>query len=357
MKNDLIVNATIDAIYKGQAHGRVAQKLLQTNGDVGIMRPYVGDDGRNYITRNQNGVLVPQMVANATLRKDEWKQYDTAVLKAAQQRLVGVADLRSRGLEYKTPGLSKTVLEYEDASDMEGAQLSMDGATRGNNDRVEYNLRYLPLPICHKDFEINARALAASRNGGSAIDTTNAELAGQKVAELAESVLFTGYSTFTFGGGSLYGYLDHPSRITGSLTVHWDHSGVTGATILADVLNMKQASINYRHYGPWVLYIPTAYEKVLDNDYATGYPKSIRQRLLEIDGIEDIKVADKQTADTVLLVEMMATTVREVVGLDITTVEWEVEGGMILKYKVMAIMVPQIRAEAGQSKTGVVHYS
>lgn len=353
----MAINAAIDAVMGGNAYGRVAQRILANNGDISVMRPWIGQDGRCYVTVNQGGKLVPKLVGNATLRKDEWKQYDTAVVKAAQQRLTGVADLRSRGLEYRTPGLAKTVLEYEDASDMEAAQLSMDGATRGKNDRVEYNLRYLPLPIIHKDFEINARALAASRNGGSPIDTTNAEMAALKVAELAELILFTGYSSFAFGGGTIYGYLDHSGRITGSLKVAWDNSAATGATIVGDVLNMKQAAINQRKYGPFVLYVPTAYEHVLDDNYVANYPTTIRQRILQIAGIEDVKVSDKMTAAHVLLVEMQATTARMVVGLDITTIEWEMEGGMLLKYKVMAIMVPQIRTDTYTSKTGVVDFS
>jgi len=94
---------------------------------------------------------------------------------------------------------------------------------------------------------------------------------------------------------------------------------------------------------------------VLDDNYVANYPKSIRERILEVSGIEDIKVADTLTADNVLMVEMDATTVREIVGLDVTTIEWEVEGGMILKYKVMAILVPQIRAEQALGYSGVVH--
>jgi len=273
--------ASVDAIFRGQATGTVAQRLLNNAMNVNALR------------------------TNATLRKDEWKHYDLAVVQAAQERLVGVADLMGRGLVLRIAnGLGKTVLEYEDASDIEGAQLSMDGVTRGLNDRIEYDLKFMPLPIIHKDFQINVRVLNASRTTGASLDTAMAELSARKVAEKEEELLFQGSSSYTFGGGTLYGYVDAPNRNTVTLALAWDNVAKTGEQILTDVKNMKQASIDALHYGPWVLYIPTAYETVLDGDFKANSDKSIRTRLLEIAGIEDIKVVDKLAANNVVLVQM-----------------------------------------------------
>lgn len=326
--------AKIDVIQGGKAFGDVASMLLASGMNVNSLR------------------------TNATLRKDEWKLYDDAILKAAQNRLVGVADLMSRGLVFDLggEGMGTTVLEYENQSDIEAADLSMDAITRGRADRPEYDLAYLPLPIIHKDWYINARALAASRKRGTPLDTTMAELAARKVAEKAEEMLFTGASTYTFGGGTIYGYTDFPSRNTVSIGTAWDDSAVTGENILDDIRAMKQSSINDMYYGPWMLYIPTAYETKLDDDYASGYPKSIRQRILEVSGIIGVKVADKLTANNVLLVQMTSDVVRCVQGMKLTTVQWETEGGLQLHYKVMAIWVPQLRADQ-TGKTGIVHCS
>jgi hypothetical protein len=327
------INAGIDFIHGGRAFGSVAQRLQRSGMNINALRTC------------------------ATLRKDEWKQYDVAVVKAAQQRLVGVADLISRGLTYSiTNGMGKTVLEYEEESDPLSAQLSMDAITRGRSDRPEWTLRYLPLPIIHADYTINARSLAASRTTGDPLDTTMAERAGRKVAELAEEILFMGYSSYSFGGGTIYGYTDFPDANLGSIGTSWATD--TGANILTDVLAMKQASINDRHYGPWVLYIPTAFEVAMDKDYDTssGRVITIRQRILEVAGIQDIKVIDKLTGTRALLVEMNSETVRLVQGMPVTTVEWDSEGGMVHHYKVMAIMVPQLRSDF-QQRCGIVHYS
>jgi len=319
----------MDFIMNGQAYGSVAQKMLANSMNINALR------------------------TNATLRYDEWKIYDTAVVKACQLRLRGVADLLSRGLEYNIGnGLGKTVLQYEDSSDMTDAEMSMDGINRGKGDRIEFTLKYLPLPIIHKDFQLNARVLQAGRVTGQPIDTAQAELSAFKVAEKMEKILFNGSSDYSFGGGTIYGYLDAPNKNSVSLTMDWNDASKTGELILADVLAMKQASITARHFGPWILYVPVAYETKLDNEFKTYGVKTIRQRLLEIDGIQDVKVSDHMTAAHVALVQMTPDTVRMVTGLPVTTVEWQSEGNMLFHFKVMTIMVPQVRADQN-SRSGI----
>lgn len=329
------------------AVGNVAQKLLANNMDPSVLKPWIGNDGRSYMTVMNGGQPAVVPIANAaTLRKDEWKHLDTAVMKAARDRLVGVADLIRLGLTYSVGnGLGKTVLEYEDVSELTEAELSMDGVTPSQKDRPEYDIKYLPLPIIHKDFSYNVRALAASRSGSMPLDTTTAEMASRKVSELLETILFQGYSSYKFGGGTIYGYTDHPSANSVTLSVAWTDSGKTGSDILDDVREMKQASIDAKHYGPWILYVPTEYETVLDDDYKSESDKTVRERILGISGINEVKVADKCPAGKCVLVETQSSTVRVVEGLPIQTIEWQVGGGMTTNYKVMTIMVPQIRAD------------
>ena len=354
----------VDFILGNQAHGDLAAYMMQQGRlDPGQMRPYIGKDGRPYVTVYKGGdpakpssyQAVP--TTYATLRRDEWKQLDDAILKISESRLVGVQDLVSRGLVYSLGNaMGTTVLEWHDVSDAMEAELTMDGVTRTQGDRPVFTTNYLPLPIIHVDYEINARVLAASRKLGNPLDTTSAERAARKVAEKLEAMLFTN-TTYGFGGGTIYSYINHPDRNTVTLSTNWDASAKTAAEILDDVLSMKQASINAYHYGPWVLYIPTAYETVLDEDYDTTTPgTTIRERILKISGIQDVKVIDTLPDDNVLLVQMTSDVVRLVRGMGIQNVEWTTEGKMITKYKVMTIQVPQIRSDqAGNS--GIVHLS
>ena len=325
------VNNMKDGFFQGKAHGSVAQQLMA------------------------NGMNINALRTNDTLRKDEWKKFDERLVKVAQERLVAVADLRARNLVYRVPnGMGTTVLQYEDVSDIEGAQLSMDAVTRGKNDRPEFDIHSLPLPIIHKDWQINIRVLSASRTLGQPLDTTMAELAARKVAELQEEHLISGISNFKYASQSVYGYLNAPNRNTVTLTKNWDDATKTGENILDDVKSMKQASIDARFFGPWVMYIPTAYETVLDDDFKSASDKTIRQRILEVSGIQSIKVADKLTANNVLMVQMSSDVVRLVEGLPLTMVEWKTEGNMIFHFKVMTIVVPQIRADQ-EGHSGITH--
>jgi uncharacterized linocin/CFP29 family protein len=312
-----------------------------------------GSMGKRLLASNFN---VNSLRTNDVLLYDEWKEIDRVVLQAAQVRLRGVADLLGAGLTYNVDGLRKTVLGYQDAGDIEAAELSMDGLTKSRRDRPTYNTSYLPLPIIHKDFAMSARELNETRAGNQPLDTTMATLSARMVAEKAEELLFLGSSSFTFGGGTIYGYTDHPNRNTFTLSVQWDSSSATGETILQDVRDMKQAAINDRHYGPWIIYIPTNYETVMDDDFKANSDKTIRQRILEVEGVQDVRVSDKLTANEVIFVHLSADVVRMVEGLNITTVDWETEGGMQLNFKVMAILVPQIRADQN-GRSGIIHGS
>jgi len=319
-------------LYGGQhATGSVASKLLN------------------------NGFSINALRTNDILLYDEWKAFDEAVVGAAQKRAVGFRDLMQRGLVYNTgTGLSKTVLAYQDASDMNGAELTMDAISKTVKDRLDYDIKYLPLPIIHKDFSISARVLEESRKGGMPIDTSHATLSAFKVMEMAENILFNGASAYTFGGGTIRGYTDHANRLTASLGTAW--SSDTGENILTDVLAMKQDSIDALHFGDWGLYVPTSYETAMDEDFKATSDISTRERLLKIKGISQIEVADQLPDGNVVLVQFTEDVVRAVNALPIMTTQWSTDGGFMIHFKILMILVPQIRAKQ-DGKIGLVHYS
>lgn len=352
--------ANMDFYYQGSANGSVAQRLLANAMDPRALRPWE-EKGKCFITVMQGGEAIARPVANATLRKDEWVHYDTAVVEAAKQRLNFVNFLNARGLNYNlSNGLASTVLQYEKLSDISDAELTMDGANRGRGDRPVWTLGYLPLPLVHKDFEVNARSLEASRTTGDPLDTTMAAMAGRKVAEKIEEMAVIGASGYAFGGGTIRGVIDFADRNTYSLSCDWadigDSSLSTGPMILDDVLGMIQAARDDRMYGPYVLLVPGNFETALDADYVANYPKTVRERIMAIDSIADVLVVDKLTASNVALVQLSTETIRMVNGMAVTVVQWADEGGMIFRFKVMAIQVPQPRSD-DQQRCGIVHAS
>lgn len=345
----------MDFILNGSGHGNVATKLLQSNFDVGCLRPFIGTDGRSYISVNNNGKQEAMILnAPATLRKDEWKLLDDTVIRVAQIQMRLFADIRSRGLVYTIPnGMGKTVLEYERISDVAPATSSMDGLRESDSDRPHFDLAGLPLPIIHKDFQFSARQVAVSRNGSTPLDTTSAELATRKVIEEVEKYT-VGTNTFAYAGYNVYGYTNFPQRLTQTITAP---TSANHATTIAEVLSMKKKSVDAGYYGPWVLYFSPAWDLFLDEDYSTVKGENtLRQRLLAIDDITAVRTSYFLPANTVLLVQMTSDVVRAVIGMDVVVLQWESHGGMALNFKVMAIMVPQLRSDFN-GKTGIVHGS
>lgn len=354
----------MDCILNGQVHGDVASRLLAANFDPGVLRPFCDRHGRSLMTVNRindEGESVPEtIVANAdsTLLVREWIELDRVVTQAALPRLKAVADLRGRGLTYNlTNGMAKTVLQTQAQSDISGAVISMDGLTTSKGDRPVYSLTNLPIPIIHKDFEISARQLAVSRNGSMPLDTSMAELASRRVAEAAEQLLIGTAGSWAYGGGTLYGYTNWPSRQTKSLSSPLA-SGWTAYKTVDDVIAMRTLSQLAHIYGPWVLYTSLAWDRYLDSDLSVykGTPLTLRQRLAQIEGIEAITTLDFLNGYDMVLVPLDTSQVREVVGMDVTTVQWETHGGMLLHFKVMCIMVPQLRTDYN-GNCGLIHGS
>lgn len=295
-----------------------------------------------------------------TLRHDEWKFFDDVLVKAAAIRLVGVGDLLNAGLVRPVSNaLGKTVFGYEKETDMDEASTSMDGISRTANDRVEFMPGFLPLPITHKDFFINLRLLAASREKGESLDTTQAALAGRVVAEQLEKMLFQGGPTFS--GMPIYGYMTHPNRVT-SVNFDggkdWGDNTKTGPSFLNDLLDGITALQANRMYGPYWVYVPANAGVNLENDYiptgGTNATGTIRQRLEAVKGVLAINVADQLPADNVIIVQATQDVTAWVQGESIQTVQWDEYGGFELNFKAFAIGAPLIRSDyAGRS--GVCH--
>lgn len=341
-----INGVTIDVIHNGKAQGATASLLMNGMNPLAL-RPWIGEDGHSYVANVAADGKLQKIRAEhaATLRKDEWKLLDTAVIQAAQPRLRAVADLMQRGLTYRIPnGMGTTVFQSQAQSDITGAQVSMDGINRSEGDRPLFDLTTIPLPIISKDITFPAREIATSRRMGTPLDTSSVELASRKVAETAEKLLTGTYGTYAFGGGTIYGYANFPSALTKTIT-DWTGSAVTGSTVVEEVLEMKKSLQDAYHYGPYMMYVSGDIANALEEDFKAASDKTIRGRILEIEGIEGVRTLDYLDDGSVVMVEMTTETVRELIGMDIQTVQWDTDGGMNVNYKVMAILVPQLRAD------------
>jgi len=361
----------MDFILNGQAHGSVAKRLLAVNGDVSVLRPWVGRKGRCYVAqfvrdpetgevvRNKEGRAIEKAVFigndRATLRRDEWKWIDDEVVIAAKERLRLIADLRGAGLTLTVPGgMAKTMIETAVIGDITPATISMDPARKSEGDRPEYDFSLTPLPIIHKDFQFTLRQILVSRGSGTPLDSTMVRLAGQRVAEEAEKLAIGTSGTYTYGGGTIYGLTNFPTRGTQTLTSP-EASAWTQQTTVEEILEMRQTAYDRHALGPYVLYVSKGWAQYLDLDYSdTKGDNTLRERILAIDGISEIRVLDHLADFQIVMLQLSSDTIRLAIGMDITTLQWETEGGMVQNFKVMAMMVPQIRADINDNN-GLIH--
>lgn len=335
-------------------HEKASVDFLSSNGSGGLKA-----SGAVAMRLLQGDMDIEGLRTLDVLRKEEWNRFDEKVIEVARRRLVGIGDLQAAGLTYPVENaLGVTRVEWEKMSFMEPAEVSMAGVTEGQRDRLEFNLDSVPLPIIHKDFQINIRALTASRKLGQPLDVSKVAVATRLVSEQAESILFNGLS-FTANGSSIYGYTTALNRNTTTLTANWALVGTTGETIVDDVMTMVSDLIGDNMYGPYRMYVPTSYYNKLLEDYKANSDKTILQRILEIPDIESVKQS-KDLADggagEVLMIQMTSDVVDLIDGIQPTLVEWETHGGMVTNFKVMAILVPRMKSDY-DTQSGIAHYT
>ena len=333
------------------------------------------------------------------LRKEEWIQLDAVVLRAARYRLRAWADLASANSFGGFNGMGKMILEHETMSDPGEAIVDMDGLTEGRTDAPQFQLQGLPLPLTHSDFWYSSRRLAVSRNSSTPLDTTSGETAGRRVAEAIEKTLIGVIPGMSYGGSGtpyssgygygrvsqVYGYGNFPNRNTATFYRPNGNgrsgSGWVPGDLIKDILAARSQLYADKFYGPFMVYHSPDWDQYLDNDYivtagagnVSGLAtQTIRDRLRSIEGITDVRRLDfmftsaaAQAAGagndattffpfTMMIVQMTPDVARAVNGMDITTIQWESIGGMKLSFKVMAIQVPQLRADF-YGNCGILH--
>jgi len=295
--------------------------------------------------------VVPMMRNATVLRKDQWEQLDAAVVNVMKARLVGVADLFSRGLTLNLGGLGITMSEYEKATEMTDANVDMGGTVPGQEDRLEFSLVQTPIPIIHKDFRLNMRMMDAGNNGpGVGIDTLHAERAAYQVSKMMDEVLFNG-SSMKVNAQSIFGYTTQTNRNTGSISNAWD--GASG-TPVADVQDMLEALYAKNAFGPFVLYVPKAYWAPLQADFKAESDKTVRERILDFVDIEDVRMSDR-IDNEVCLVQMTRDVVDWAYGQDVTTIQWSTNP-FTTHFKVFTAAAPRVKADSS-SQSGIAHWS
>lgn len=299
-----------------------------------------------------NGRLVNN--ANTTLRHDDHKRYDAKLIEISRQRLNGIKDLQAKGLTVNLGGLGVILSMYERVGDMTEAHISMDGKTRGSNDRLTFDEVGVPIPIFHEDWSLNFRHVQAAQNGGTQLPITQMATATRLVLDRMEKTLFLGAPSIVVDGKTIYGYTTHPDRHTGAVTAPW--ATATGEQIKNDVKEMLQLAYDHNKFGPFVVYVAKDIWANIQDDYSSVKGSStIKQRIEAFDDVSEIKAGDSLLPGHIVMVQMTEDVVDLAMAQGITNLQWQADP-METQYKVFSAMAPRIKVDKN-GNSGVVHYS
>jgi uncharacterized linocin/CFP29 family protein len=306
---------------------------------------------------NADGSLnVNALRTNALLQDDEWQQMDEAVLGVLRFSRPGIMDLRDRGLTRNLGGLGVVTSEWQNVSDMDDAEINMDATTRAEEGAAAFSTQGVPVPIFSKGYRLNMRYLMASRRMGQSMDTIQTQQATRKVQDKMDYTLFQGASITGQDGYSIYGYCTHPSRLRANIGTAWDASSpdpVGDVNRWLDELYLKGFE------GPFGLYVPREYSKVLREDYDTYKDGTYLDRILALDpALQFVKPTKSLGSKEAVLVQLSADVVDLAIGQDITNIQWDERGGLTVHMQVMAAVAPRLKTvenESGNTVLGVLH--
>lgn len=395
--------AEMSYFQNGRGHGEMALALADVDFDLGMLRPFwvvnehsgrrtacvslqtgrkvpmkkadgsivTNADGDAVMVGEQETVRVSDLVARGearavhnatTLRKDEWITLDRVVQKATRPRLRAWADLAAANPYGGFDGFGTMILEHETMSDEGEAVVDMDMLPEERNIQPRFQLEGTPLPITHAGFFMSRRRLQVSRKAGTPLDMSAGEMAGRRIAEKVEKTTIGIITGLTYGRAAdysraptVYGYTNFPGRIT--KTNMTAPTGSNGTTVLSNWLALRDLLYAQNYYGPFMVYVSNDWDQYLDNLFSTTEPSAgtLRSRLLQIDGISGIRRLDYLTNTfTVLMIQMTPDVAQGVVGMGITTVQWEELGGYLLKFRTLCIHVPRL-FEDFAGNCGIAH--
>jgi uncharacterized linocin/CFP29 family protein len=245
-----------------------------------------------------------------------------------------------------------------------GAQRTMSPSARGENQLPARDVKRIPIYLTTDDFSVGIRTLQMSQRIGAPIDTSMVQQATRRVNEAIEDAMING-AGIQSDGYTTPGILNAPDANpyiyqNGAVGMAWTNASKTGQNILDDVMDMIEAAQADKKYGPYTLYVNTAYGNVLNQDFKANGSLTILQRLLELrvgGSTFNVISADKIPADYVALVQKTSDVVDIVMGQAPTVIPWTSADGFTLYWMVMAIVVPRVRSDFDGNSGIVVGYT
>lgn len=299
------------------------------------------------------------LAANDLLPTDVTREIEDTFIEVARRELVGVSDLQNAGLVADLGSIGITQYEFERLNAMSAATQSMSIEDM-DEDRVEFDLDAVPVPVTRKGFRLSQRVTALGSTRGASVAQVHVSESTRQVTEKLEDSLTNGGDA-VIGGNSMPGYTNFSARQTvGFNDVEWS-STTDLQNALDDTLDMKDALVANGFDGPYVLYVPSNWDTTVEDDYnPQAGNQTLRDRIMSITGIDEVKVLPSLADSNAVLVQMTPDVVQIAQGQDITTVTWDIHGGLAQRWLVLGVMSFALkRADDGTGTlvSGIAHLS
>lgn len=244
------------------------------------------------------GNHVDQLVGNAApVDIDAWRRIDTRATVVQRDVLAVFNRLAAAS---QTPlDIGDLVNYYPQISDSGEVTVTMDGRQTGRSDQALVKYAGTPVPIIASEARFGWRQAAVNRKGAINLDAVTVENHQRRVAEKLEDMVLNGDANVVVGGNTIYGLRNHPSRNTGNHT--FTLASATGANWLTAFSQLINLLIGDNAYGRVTVFLNWGdYTYASINEFTAGYPKTILQRLREIEQIADIVPASKVPASNLI---------------------------------------------------------
>lgn len=299
---------------------------------------------------------------NVDLPADFFEELQGPMVRAARDRLQLVDFMRQRGLTQTGGNLGVTISKWPTLGDFGDANQAMSPDVAADDWRVPPGTSFVPIPITYFLFRLDLREQQGWEREGIQVDTTYGEQAMRAVAEKLEDTSITESDVVVTINSSQVqapGLTNLGNRLTGSLTAVW--TDVANRNIVgdndSDVDGMIETLSNNNFHGPYALGVPGNYSHILEQDYDTsGSFRTIRERIMAIDQIEEVMVLDRLTDDEVVMFEATSQVMDMRVVEDIQVVNWDLNPWST-QFMAFAAMQIRLKSDPDASAAGIAHFT
>jgi len=282
----------------------------------------------------KNWKVIQNIRANAKIPSAPgvWEDMDEEVMRAYEQEAKLIQDIRGQGLTQNHP-LEKLFSSYRVSSLMTDANVDMSGEVMGDEDRVDFKTRTVPVPVVHKEFRIGWRE-------AEDVSRDNLAEATRSVTRALEALAWGG-TDWTVEGNALNGIKDSGTSGDWGGTGGWD----TASNAYKEVINGIQTLKNNGYGGPFNLYVDQAYM----DDLMYLRSNTVENYVDIIEGVEDLNklvFTDNADSDKAYLVSMTRKNIDMAISQWIAPVNWSTgPDGRVTQYQVFAVAAPRLKSD------------